>query len=70
MQQKFPMNRQGFPSYALRYTASGGSFPPHKLPEIRPMPSVPIFDHRFLCSLLLEIGSVWSGSIFRLPRQA
>ena len=34
------------------------------------MPAVPIFDRRFLCYLLLEIGPARIGSIFRFPRQA
>lgn len=71
------MNRQVFPPHALRNPASGDIFPLHKLTEIRPMSTVPIFaavssvfDHRFLGSLLLEIGPTHNGSIFRHPRQA
>ncbi len=44
MRQKFPMNRQGFPSHVLRYAASGDSFPFHTLSKIRPLLIVPIFS--------------------------
>lgn len=69
MRSKFPMNQQGFPPHTPRRAASGNIFPLHKRPEIRPMPVVPIFYHRFPCEFLLEIGTARIGSISCLPFQ-
>jgi hypothetical protein len=70
MRQNFPINRQLFQPYARCHAMTGNIFPHHKLPEIRPMPDVLIFDRRFLCHFLIEIEPVRIGSIFRHPRQA